>query len=203
MFDSVVKALTEYPTGRTYAVACSIPIRKPWIGFEFVFTAQPDSDILGNNYGLVNQAKSLFNAGPLHLFYSSEGNYADDQSELLQVRQSLADDKRNQNWWNLTKERSQLLSQSVGNQDWQQVVLQLHEVAKIKARQIMHERLDEKLKAEANRIREAVRQAQRQDEQTAQVDMKALQLLEVLLSRWSIQLDGVGFLSINELTFPR
>jgi ATP-dependent helicase HepA len=203
LFDSVVKSLTEYPTGRTYAVACSIPIRRPWIGFEFVFTAQPDSDILGNNYGLVNQAKSLFNAGPLHLFYSSEGSYADDQSELLQVRQSLADDKRNQNWWNLTKERSQLLSQSVGKQDWQHVVLQLHEVAKIKARQIMHERLDEKLKAEANRIREAVRQAQRQDEQTAQVDMKALQLLAVSLARWSIQLDGVGFLSINELTFPR
>jgi ATP-dependent helicase HepA len=199
LFDAVIESLTQHPTGRTYAVACNVPNRKPWIGFEFIFYAAPDVDVLGDNHGLVNQARSLFTVRPVHLYFSVDGEYADNQSDLLQARQSLSLEGKNRIWWNLTKERSGLLSQAAGNQDWQQLVLNLHEKAHLKAHQLLQERLDGRIKVEANRIREAVRQLQRESAASLQDEMKSLQLLALSIAGWNTKLDGLGFLSINEL----
>jgi ATP-dependent helicase HepA len=199
LFDAVIESLTQHPTGRTYAVACNVPNRKPWIGFEFIFYAAPDVDVLGDNHGLVNQARSLFTVRPVHLYFSVDGEYVDYQSDLLQARQSLSLEGKNRIWWNLTKERSGLLSQAAGNQDWQQLVLNLHEKAHLKAHQLLQERLDGRIKVEANRIREAVRQLQRESATSLQDEMKSLQLLALSIAGWNTKLDGLGFLSINEL----
>src|SRR6185503_16260534 len=78
LFDAVIESLTSHPTGRTYAIASKIPKRKPWIGFEFIFSATPDVDVLGDNHGLLNQALSVFTERPVHLYFSVDGEYADD-----------------------------------------------------------------------------------------------------------------------------
>jgi ATP-dependent helicase HepA len=199
LFDAVMESLTQHPTGRAYAIACSLEKRKPWIGFEFVFYAAADIDILGDNLGLRNQAQSLFTARPIHLFFSVDGEYADDQPGLLQTRQSLGPAGKNRTWWNLTKDRSRLLPQAVFNQDWQQLVLNLYEKAHFKAHQLLQRRLEERIKSEGNRIQEALRQAQRDSGGSTQEEIKDLQLLALSLVGWTTKLDGLGFLSINEL----
>jgi ATP-dependent helicase HepA len=199
LFDAVIDSLTQHPTGRTYAIACTIAKRKPWIGFEFVFNAFADLDVLGDNLGLVNQARSIFTVRPEHLFFTVDGEYADDQPGLLHTRQFLPLDGKNRTWWNLTKDRSRLLPQAIGNQDWQQLLLNLHEKAHFKAHQLLQDRLEERIKAETNRIREALRQAQSESGSSAHDEMKDLQLLALSLAGWNTKLDGLGFLSINEL----
>jgi ATP-dependent helicase HepA len=199
LFDSVIESLSHHPTGRNYAIACTIPKHKSWIGFEFVFYAAPDVDVLGDNHGLVNQARSLFTVRPIHLYFSVDGEYADDQSKLLQARQSLILEGKNRTWWNLTKERSRLLPQAVGNQEWQQLLLNLQEKAHLKAHQLYQERLEGMIKVEANRIREVMRQLQRESDASAQDEMRSLQLLALSIAGWNTKLDRLGFLSINEL----
>jgi ATP-dependent helicase HepA len=199
LFDAVIESLTQHPTGRNYAIACAIAKHKPWIGFEFIFNATADVDVLGDNLGLINQARSLFTVRPEHLFFSVDGEYAEDQPGLLHTRQFLAPDGKNRTWWNLTKDRSRLLPQAIGSQNWQEVVLHLHEKAQFKARELLQGRLDERIKAESNRIQEALRQAQREIDGSAQDEMKDLQLLALSMASWNTKLDGVGFLSINEL----
>ena len=199
LFDAVIESLTQHPTGRTYAIACSIAKRKPWIGFEFVFYPTADLDVLGENLGLINQARSLFNASPIHLFFSVDGEYEDDQPGLLQTRQSLGPDGKNRTWWNLTKDRSRLLPQAVGNQDWHQLLLNLHEKAHFKAHQLLQSRLEGRIEAEGHRIREALRRAKRESDEAVQDEIKDLQLLALSLGGWITKLDGLGFFSINEL----
>ncbi len=199
LFDAVIESLTQHPTGRTYAIACSIAKRQPWIGFEFVFYATADVDVLGDNLGLGNQARSIFTGRPIHLFFSIDGEYADDQTGLLQTRQLLGPDGKDRTWWNLTKDRSRLLPQAVGNQDWQQLVLNLHEKARFKAHQLFQGRLETSLKAEGNRIREALRRAKRESGDAAHDEITDLQLLALSLAGWTTKIEGVGFLSINEL----
>jgi ATP-dependent helicase HepA len=199
LFDSVIESLIQHPMGRNYAVACTIPKHEPWIGFEFVFYAAPDVEVLGDKHGLVNQARSLFTVRPLHLYFSVEGEYADDQSKLLQARQSLGLEGKNRTWWNLTKERSRLLPQAVGDQDWQQLILNLHEKAHLKAHQLYQERLENVIKEETNRIREVMRQLQLESDASAQDERQSLQLLALSIAGWNTKLDGLGFLSINEL----
>jgi ATP-dependent helicase HepA len=199
LFDAVAASLTQHPTGRTYAVACKLPNRPPWIGFEFVFYATPDVDILGDNHGLINQARSLFTAKPIHLFVTPSGERASDQAELLHVRRSLALEGKDRIWWNLTKERAALLPSAAGNQDWRDLVLNLFEMAHAKAHQLFSERLNSALKGEAQRIHEVIRELQRRGDALAREEVKSFQLLALALAGWNTKLDGVGFLSVNEL----
>ena len=200
LFDAVVESLSQHPTGRNYAIACTIPKHKPWIGFEFIFYATMDLEILGDNLGLINQAQSLFAMRPVHLYFSADGAYSDDQVGLLRARQSLDLNGKNRTWWNLTKDRSRLMALAVGNQDWQQLLLNLHEQAHIKAYQLLKERLEGRIKTESNRIQEAVRQLQHEHDTSAQDEINCLKLLALSIANWNTKLDGLGFFSINELT---
>lgn len=199
LFDAVAASLTQHPTGRTYAVACKLPDRPSWTGFEFVFYATPDVDILGDTHGLINQARSLFTVTPIHLFVTPSGEIALEQAELLRARRSLTLEWKDRVWWNLTRERAALLQPAVGNKDWHDLVLNLFEMAHTKAHQMFSERLNPALKVEAQRIREAVRELQRRGDTTSREEIKTFQLLALALAGWNTKLDGVGFLSVNEL----
>ncbi|MBS1807636.1 MAG: DEAD/DEAH box helicase family protein [Acidobacteria bacterium] len=199
-FDAVIQSLVMHPTGRTYALACRLSGHESWMGFEYVFFVAPDLTPLVNNYGLVNQALSLFTAQPLHLFCDGQGNFTERDSELLSIRRRLKPEHKNRSWWNLTKEKSQLLPHSFGEQDWQDAVNHTYRLAKDRARLLFRERLALTLEAEMARIAEQLRQAKGQPDRFAENETEALLLLLDSITNWRVELDSLGFLSVNEIT---
>lgn len=199
-FDAVIRSLALHPTGRTYALACSLLGHEPWMGFEYVFFAVPDLKPLANNYGLVNQALSLFTARPLHLFCDGQGDFTERGEELLAIRRSLKPEHKNRSWWNLTKEKSQLLPQAFGQHDWQDAVSHTYQLAKDRARLFFRERLALTLEAEMARIAEQIRQGKGQPDRFAENETGALLLLLDSITNWCVESDSLGFLSINEIT---
>jgi len=200
LFDAVIYSLKQHSTGRTYAVACELPSQKPWTGFEFVFCSKPDLKILETNSGLANHAISLFTVMPLHLFFTCDGTYFEGINDLLAIRKQLKPDLKNHSWWNLTKDKAQLLPQAIGGSDWQDTVLRIYHLAKAKARQLFADRLGPSLEEEIELIAEQVRQLGARREESARDEIILLKLLASSINKWDVELDGLGFLSINEIS---
>lgn len=198
-FDAVIRSLLMHPTGRTYAIACCLSGHEPWLGFEYVFLATPDLKPLANNYGLVNQALSLFTLQPMHLFCDGLGNFTERAGELLTIRSKLKPEHKNHTWWNLTKEKSQLLPQLFGPREWQDAVSHTYKLAKDSARLIFRQRLALTLEAETARIAEQIRQAKGQPHRFAENEIEALRCLLNSVTNWNVELDSLGFLSVNEI----
>ncbi|MCG3146074.1 MAG: RNA polymerase-associated protein RapA [Gammaproteobacteria bacterium] len=199
-FDAVIRSLVLHPTGRTYAIACCVAEHEPWMGFEYVFFAAPDLKPLANNYGLVNQALGLFTAPPLRLFCDGEGNFTERAGELLTIRSKLKLEHKNGSWWNLTKEKSRLLPQSFGQREWPEAVSHTYQLARDRARRLFRQRLALTLEAETARIAEQIRQAKGQPERFTENEVAALLLLLDSITNWGVELDSLGFLSLNEIT---
>jgi hypothetical protein len=199
-FDAVIRSLLMHTTGRTYALACCLAGYEPWMGFEYVFFVVPDLKPLANNYGLVNQALSLFTAPPLHLFCDGEGYFTDRDRELLTIRSKLKPEHKDRSWWNLTKEKSRLLPQAFGQREWSDAVSHTYQLAKNRARHLFQQRLSLTLEAEPVRIAEQIRQAKGQPERLTENEIEALRLLLDSITNWNVELDSLGFLSVNEIT---
>jgi hypothetical protein len=170
------------------------------MGFEYVFFAAPDLKPLANNYGLVNQALGLFTAPPLRLFCDGEGNFTERAGELLTIRSKLKLEHKNGSWWNLTKEKSRLLPQSFGQREWPEAVSHTYQLARDRARHLFRQRLALTLEAETARIAEQIRQAKGQPERFTENEVAALLLLLDSITNWGVELDSLGFLSLNEIT---
>jgi len=198
LFDAVIESLNLHPTGRVYAIDCTIRGRNPWKGFEFVFYATPDLRVIDKYYGLMNQAREIFTARPIHLFYKYDGAYEEDAQWLLELRHSLRRDNKGSTWQNLTKERAQLLQLTVGDRDWQQLVIELQEDAKIKAHELFQRRLERELEPGKKRLAELMRQERQQNIFSDNGETIALTLLLKAISDWRVELDSLGFLAVNE-----
>jgi ATP-dependent helicase HepA len=198
-FDGVIETLWQQPTARTYAVACTSAQHEGWTGLEFAFYAKPDLKMLEGNYGLANQATSLFTTKPIHLFFTTEGVYDAGGDVLLAIRQQLTKDLKGRTWWNLTKEKAQLPSQSLGGRDWQDTVQDIYKIARDTARQLFAERFGGVIEAETKRIAEQCRQLRQQGDDLSQRDIIPLQVLALSIENWSVELDSLGFLSVNEI----
>jgi ATP-dependent helicase HepA len=197
LFDAVISSLQLHSTGRSYAVACEFPARSAWTGFEFVFRISPDLKLLQGNYGLSNQALSLFTARPLHFFYSHDGKYFEDGDELLAIRRQLQLNVRNHVWRNLN-ENAELLRGVVGPRDWQDTVLAVYGIAEEKARQTFALRIAADIEREIERLSEHMRQLRERQNESDQDEIASLQTLQLAITNWHIELDGIGFLSIND-----
>jgi len=196
-FDAVITSLGLHSAGRTYAVGCDFPGRSAWTGFEFSFRARPDLKLLEGNYGLANQALSLFTLRPVHFFFTCDGEYFENGEELLAIRKLLKPELKDRVWWNLTKERAQLLPQVLGGRDWQDTVFGLYKIAQEKALEVIGERLTRELEKEIGRIAEHMRQLRRRPEESGRDEITSLQLLAMAIDNWNVELDGLGFLSVN------
>src|SRR5262249_49097760 len=152
------------------------------------------------NHGLINQALSLFTVQPLHLFCDGQGNFTERGMELLTIRSKQKPEHKNRSWRNLTKEKSQLLPQSFGQREWRDAVSHTYQLAKDRARHLFRQRLALTLEAETARIAEQIRQAKGQPERFTENETEALLLLLDSITNWSVELDSLGFLSVNEIT---
>lgn len=195
LFDALVQSLTALTTGRTYAIDVKAHGRSPWMGFEFAFFPAPDLAALGNNLGLVNQARQLFEVTPLHLFCRyHEVGLEPDGSALRSLRESLDRRDKDRTWWNLTKMKAVHLQEQLLAQDWQQKVRAAYDLARAEAQRHFAEHLAGDLGAEQGRLQELERQVKR--EGGAQ-ELAPIAALRQALLNWKVELDSAGFLSVN------
>jgi ATP-dependent helicase HepA len=195
LFDALVQSLTQQTSGRTYAIDIKVHGRAPWMGFEFVFFPVPDLAALGNNLGLVNQARQLFEVTPLHLFcrYLEPGLEADG-SALRALRESLDRKDKDRTWWNLTKMKAVQLQEQLLAQDWQQKVRAAYDLARAEAVRHFAAQFAGDLGAEQARLEEIERQVRREG---GTEELGPIAALRQALQNWKVELDSAGFLSVN------
>ncbi len=195
-FDAVISSLKLHSTGRVYAIDCKIATPGKWGGFEFVFSIALDLDDTPENWGLANQARSIFTVMPVHLFFRLDGK-AEPSDALLKVRQSLQHYDKDRTWWNLTKERTSLLLNLAQDGDWQSILYNAHEEAQKKARVHFESRLGNEIATELRRLAEIRRNLEKQTGNQGKEEIGSIERLTKVLESWRVELDSVGFLGIN------
>lgn len=200
-FDSVTSTLSTHTTGRTYAVACIVPGQPEWIGFEFAFKAVPNFKNVAGNYGLTNRLKNLFTRKILRVFYGSNGLRVDSESakKLLTTRKSLDGSKRNRTWWNLTDEKAGFINEALDNRELASVVDPIFSTAQVAAHERLAADLSDRIANEADRIKEQIRRLGKRNDIQATRDIANLQMLSLSIADWRVNLDGIGFLSVNTI----
>ena len=200
-FDSVISTLTRQTTARVYGVSCSSLGGPTWTGLEFAFTAQPDMDVLAENYGLVNYARGLFTLNRKVIFIHTNGSVAERPlaKSLYEIRGSLTSEKRNRSWWNLTDEKSNFMLDAIGEKDWPTFVQELYAIAEVTAKRHFEEKLGDRLQLEHERIHEQRRQLNLRRDQDSVRESANLQIFEFAIDNWKVELDCVGFLSVNDI----
>lgn len=201
-FDSVVGTLRTRTDGRTFAVACFYPGDIRWTGFKFVFTSQPDLSVLEGNYGLANQAESIFTANRKIVFVDSNGSLLTDRNlakKLNDVHISLDRAGKNRTWWNLTNDKTKHLVGAIPETAWRDVVDRAYNSAVLHATDHFKEKLAERITSELERIRELRRQLEIRNDAGSTTELANLQVLEFALTNWGVDLDSIGFLSVNDL----
>jgi len=200
-FDAVLRSLSTEATGRTYAIKCDVPDHSPWLGFEFIFRAEPNTKKLDGNYGMINRAGEIISLRPTSIFVGSDGTFYEDTDDLLRVRRSLKKETHGIKWWNLVDDRAQVLADSFGDRDWQNTVFKLFRLAKGKASGMMEERLSETVPAHLEQIREMIRQAESLGEFSDPSEVRPYYDLIKAVEEWEVTLDSVGFMAINTELF--
>lgn len=195
LFEAICHALFNDTTGRTYAVEIKDLARETWVGFEFVFYPVPDTSQLRDNVGLQNRARQLFTFQPTHIFCRQDGRIEKDGELLLDIRQSLDTSDKGRIWWNLTKEKSLVLPAFFASPGWDQLVYQLLDSATEEAKFCFRGEVKSVVAMASERLGEQARQVRNANGETDEIEL--LQCLQRSLQNWRVQLDSVGFLSIN------
>jgi ATP-dependent helicase HepA len=200
LFEAIYHSLHVEAIGRTYAIEITKPdIEKKWAGFEYVFHARPNLAALGSNLGLQNRARQYFNFRPVHVFCGLKGTIVEDAEYLLAIRQNLRHDDKDKLWHNFTGHRANqlatLVASSLKSPDWQSTVEDNCTVAKSYARQSCAQFVTPIVGEVITVLESQIANVRHIDS-----DSKYIQPLVDLrdaISDWDLELDAIGFLSLN------
>lgn len=200
LFEAIYHSLHVEAIGRTYAIEITKPdIEKKWAGFEYVFHARPNLAALGSNLGLQNRARQYFNFRPVHVFCGLKGTIVEDADYLLAIRQSLRHDDKDKLWHNFTGHRANqlatLVASSLKSPDWQSTVEENCTVAKSYAHQSCAQFVTPIVGEVISVLESQIANVRHID-----ADSKYIQPLMDLrdaISDWDLELDAIGFLSLN------
>ncbi|MGE5610089.1 MAG: SNF2-related protein [Bacillota bacterium] len=199
LFDAVTTSMATEGIGRTYAVECAVPGVQAWVGFEVVVACAPQVSGLEKHYiGLANRARQVIHPRPIHVFVAADGTIADDAASeaILQLRRSLTRDNKGRTWWNLTKEKAQLLHRAFPAGKFHQTVRESQQRACEVARQSFGQRLARDLDDEDRRINEMIRLA-RLEGPSSDAEVQAMEGYRKAIRDWLVCVDAIGFLSVN------
>jgi ATP-dependent helicase HepA len=194
-FDAIANAVQHYPSFRTYAVQCRNASTPPWHGFEFVYSCEPNLDVLRDRLDLINFAKSFFSSVPVHIFIDFEGREG-DSSSLRVLRQSLGLHNKAKVWMNLWRDRESVLDSLLERPAWAALVAELE----VKARVIASTRLTDRLSSLGETTTRWSAQSRRFRDQGTAISVEEAATLELLvkaLTDWRVQQESAGFLSVN------
>jgi ATP-dependent helicase HepA len=195
LFDAIRKLLFDDTVGRTYAVEVKAPSHKPWVGFEFVFCAAPDVTQLTNNVGLLNQARQLFAFQPVHVFCRADDFIEEDTEVLGRIRQSIVKADKERGWWNLTKEKSLVFQDFFTSPNWEELIYRSFDSASKAATSRVSKEVDLAVATTNRQLNERIKQLCNANGEEFEIEQ--LRRLHKSLNDWRIELDSVGFISIN------
>ena len=196
-FDAICESLFSAPKGRTYALECHLPQRNEWRGFEFIFRVTGDRNAVLGKAGLLNQLDRIFAYRIEHVWVREDGEIAKSSDALLKIRLSMHVQDENRTWWNLIEENTQALEERYANPGWAILVQQRLKQAQEQARQRFGELLTEKLQTEHARLDEQKRQLRALKPAGWKDEIADMDLLRSALDGWHVELDSLGFLSVN------
>jgi len=195
-FDAVCDSLFSTSMGRTYAIESRTALGK-WRGFEFVFrvTCREKTGLMQN--GLLNQLDRVFGNRLEHVWIGEDGELSTFSDSLLQLRRSLNGSSKGRTWWNLTGEKAHVIETHYAEKGWTALVEQRFQEAQLIGRRRFSEVLAERLTSEHNRLDEQKRQLSVLKPIGWEDDLSAINLLRNAIDGWDVELEALGFLSLN------
>ena len=196
LFEAIYHSLHVESLGRTYAIEISSPdINAKWLGFEFVFYPSPDLELIGENHGLRNQARQYFNFRPIHVFCRHDGVIEPNGDSVLHLRQSLKHEDKGKVWKNFTGKHATQLAELFRKLSWEESIAQHCETSKnhalVDCKEYVSPIVDEALDVLANQIRNV------ENLESDSVYLRPLRSLQNAIRGWGLELDSLGFLSVN------
>ena len=197
-FDAVCSSLYTSPKGRSFAVECRAS-HLTWRGFEFSYRLTSDQTILKDHPGLLKHLDRVLAVRPEHCFIGEDLQPVQDFSKLLMIRKSLTIKGHNDVWMNFTLNNSkvQLLEDYYAKIGWDALVTGAEGVARLRVKDRFSFTLSPVIEMERVRINDQMRQAQDASADGWQDEVGGLKALLEAIDSWQIDLDTVGFLSIN------
>jgi hypothetical protein len=122
---------------------------------------------------------------------------AQKSDSLLQIRRALRKQDKGEVWWNLTKEKAIALENTYAAQGWTSLVETAGEFAIAVAREKFAAMLAEPLRAERTRLEEQERQLRSLLAEGWEDELAGIQQLRQGIDGWEVELDSVGYLSVN------
>src|SRR5665213_67035 len=197
-FDAVCSSLYQSPKGRTYAVECTAT-HGTWRGFEFLYRATGNNNLVGGYSGLVNQLERVFSNRTEHCFIGENKIAAPDSDVLLKLRRSLKKETKDRLWWNFTGNngRADILSAFYAAAGWASLVTEVEKLARELVRERYKESLAPALDAEHARMAEQVRQLMVVKHEGWEEEVASVELLGRAIDEWDVELEGAGYFSVN------
>ena len=152
-------------------------------------------EYLGNNPGLINRARQYFNFRPIHVFCSHNGEISSQSDQLLAIRQSLTHDGKSKVWRNFTGSKANDLADLFQKSSWEDSISTNSNNAKDHAldecREYVLPVINEALEVLSMQIKNV------QSLETDSVYLDPLLALHKSLEEWDLELDSLGFFSLN------
>jgi hypothetical protein len=144
-----------------------------------------------------NQLDRIFAFRVLHLWVSENLALAQKPDSLLQIRRALRKQDKGEVWWNLTKEKAVALENAYAAKGWTSLVEAASDFALHAASEKFTATLAEPLLAEHARLEEQERQLRSLQPDGWEDELTAIQQLRRGIDGWEVELDSVGYLSVN------
>ena len=195
LFDAVLESLATKPTGRTYAVECSVAGHHPWRGFEFVFRVVPAPGLLEDAPSLGLRAGAVLETPPVHVFVERSGEIG--AQDLIEIRRGLSKAQKGLSWHDVPTESVTGLTNREGV-PWPQWLRSSEAVAASRAHAEFRTRLDFRIDEERKYIADLMRRAKSDETPEKREMLDKLKRLDEAITGWTVELDSLGFLSIND-----
>ena len=193
-FDSLCRSLSTDVTGRTYAVECTGD-RPPWRGFEFSYSVKPSTELTRKKLVYQSLINHLFAERTEHCFIDERSKISDAPGEFLKIRRSFSTNNKVKVWKNLTKRTATYLTSYYLN--WDQLIRSTEKIARLYIRERYDKILTPKIELQFENIDSKIMKLKTATPDGWEYQVVALNQLKNDLTNWELELDSIGFLSIN------
>ena len=192
--DAVLDSLTRSVRGRAYAIESAGP-HPAWRGFEFCFRASGKRSALIGHEGLYNQLDRIFAVRTERCFIAEDQTVPAETGALETVRQSMTKENEGHSWRNLSGESAGQLVHFYS--DWGTRVRTCQDIARDLIQRRFQDILGPILVSECDRIAQQRGQVERMKADGWERETEGLDLLARAILEWELELESVGFLSVN------
>ena len=195
-FEFITKAMRQDVFGRSYAIEC-LAESNPWRGFEFSYRTLIKNQEEHFDMANLGFIEHFFNDLPINLLINENGELLDEEKNrlVLSFRKELKWDQENKIWFDLYKTKGGCLEKYYPG--WKKLIIKLEKISREKAKDAFEEKLNPLVKEKQNALGEKIQQLRHAKPDGWKESVENSEKLQSIISNWDIQLDSVGFISIN------